>query len=245
MMSTDQIVNDQLLATGAIEDGSAYNVFDIPLFDGPSLLQLLLRFGFNLLICWIIIQVFYYKKSGRRDYYFTFLLFSVTIFLLIFLLDNVKLQMGFALGLFAIFGMIRYRTETVPIREMTYLFEIIGISVINGLAMTVSYAEIVVTNVLFLLVTWVLENNKVLKHTASKIILYDKIHNVVPEREKELIEDLKARTGLDILKVEVGNIDFLRDIAYLKIFYKPLNVELTSNASARQLKPEEFIPESF
>ena len=108
--------------------------------------------------------------------------------------------MGFALGLFAIFGMIRYRTETVPIREMTYLFEIIGISVINGLAMTVSYTEIAVTNVLFLLVTWILENNKILKHTASKIILYDKIQNVVPEREKELIEDLKARTGLNILR---------------------------------------------
>jgi len=245
MMNTDQILKDQLLSTGVVEDAANYNIFDIPLFDGPSLMQLLVRFGFNLLICWIIIQVFYYKKSGRRDYYFTFLLFSVTIFLLIFLLDNVKLQMGFALGLFAIFGMIRYRTETVPIREMTYLFEIIGISVINGLAMTVSYAEILVTNVLFLLVTWVLENNKVLKHTASKIILYDKIQNVVPEREKELIEDLKKRTGLEIHKVEVGNIDFLRDIAYIKIFYKPLNEELASNASSKQLKPENFKPESY
>jgi hypothetical protein len=245
MTLTDQNPMDQLLANVALEDTPTYNFFDIPIFDGPSLALLLIRFGFNLLICWIIIQVFYYKKSGRRDYYFTFLLFSVTIFLLIFLLDNVKLQMGFALGLFAIFGMIRYRTETVPIREMTYLFEIIGISVINGLAMTVSYTEIVVTNVLFLLVTWVLENNNVLKHTASKIILYDKIQNVVPEREKELIEDLKVRTGLEILKVEVGNIDFLRDVAYIKIFYKPLGEDIAAGASAKQLKPEEFKPENF
>lgn len=245
MTPTDQNPMGQLFAAGTLEDAPAYNFLDIPLFDGPSLMQLLIRFGFNLLICWIIIQFLYYKKSGRRDYYFTFLLFSVTIFLLIFLLDNVKLQMGFALGLFAIFGMIRYRTETVPIREMTYLFEIIGISVINGLAMTVSYTEIAVTNVLFLLVTWILENNKILKHTASKIILYDKIQNVVPEREKELIEDLKARTGLNIHKVEVGNIDFLRDIAYVKVFYKPLGEELTANASSKQLKPEDFKPESF
>lgn len=240
MMPSNQPPTDSLLTYGMVDDTPAVNLFDIPLFDGPSLAQLLIRFGFNLLICWIIIQFFYYKKSGRRDYYFTFLLFSVTIFLLIFLLDNVKLQMGFALGLFAIFGMIRYRTETVPIREMTYLFEIIGISVINGLAMTVSYTEIVVTNLLFVLVTWILENNNVLKHTASKVILYDKIQNVVPEREKELIDDLKARTGLDIHKVEVGNIDFLRDVAYVKVFYKPLGEELMTNASSKQLKPEDF-----
>ncbi len=245
MTSTDLLLKEQLLSTGTVQDVPNYNFLDIPLFDGPSLAQLLIRFGFNLLICWIIIQFFYYKKSERRDYYFTFLLFSVTIFLLIFLLDNVKLQMGFALGLFAIFGMIRYRTETVPIREMTYLFEIIGISVINGLAMTVSYSELFATNMLFLIVTWILENNKVLKHTAFKIVLYDKIQNVVPEREKELIEDLKNRTGLDIIKVEVGNIDFLRDVAYIKLFYKPNNNELTHNISSKQLKPENFKPENY
>src|SRR5574344_2388801 len=101
-------------------------------------------------------HMLYYRKSGRRDYYNTFLLFSVTIFLLIFLLDNVKLQMGFALGLFAIFGMIRYRTETVPIREMTYLFMIIGISVINGLATSVSYTELLTTNLIFIVMTWIM-----------------------------------------------------------------------------------------
>jgi len=90
-----------------------------------------------------------------------------------------------------------------------------------------------------------LENNKVLKHTASKIILYDKIQNVVPEREKELIDDLKARTGLEIQKVEVGNIDFLRDVAYIKVFYKPLNEVLASNVTSKELKPEEFNPESY
>ena len=121
-------------------------LFGIPWFDGPSLWQMLLRFALNLVVCWIIVGLLYYRKSKRRDYYFTYMLFSITIFFLIFLMDNVKVQIGFALGLFAIFGMIRYRTETVPIREMTYLFVVVGISVINGLAMTVSYVELFVTN---------------------------------------------------------------------------------------------------
>lgn len=212
----------------------------IPLFDAQSMLLLLLRFGFNTLVCWIIIHFFYYKKSIRRDYYTTFLLFSVTIFLLIFLLDNVKIQMGFALGLFAIFGMIRYRTETVPIREMTYLFMLIGISVINGLAMTVSYAELFITNAIFILVTWFLEYNRIIKHTAYKVILYEKIQLIVPDKETELIEDLKKRTGLNILKVEVGNIDFLRDVAYVKVYYKPANGELTTASKLSPLRPEDF-----
>lgn len=224
----------------SFSDKFSLDFLGIPLFDAQSLLLLLLRFSFNMLVCWVIIHFFYYKKSTRRDYYTTFLLFSVTIFLLIFLLDNVKIQMGFALGLFAIFGMIRYRTETVPIREMTYLFMLIGISVINGLAMSVSYAELVVTNLIFVLATWFVEYNKVIKHTAYKVILYEKIQLIVPAREKELLEDLKKRTGLDINKVEVGNIDFLRDVAYIKVYYTPVNGELASTTKLSPIKPEDF-----
>lgn len=194
-------------------------LFGIPLFEADSLWQLLMRFAFNFLVCWIIIRCFYYSKSKRKDYYFTFILFSVTIFLLIFLLDNVKLQIGFALGLFAIFGMIRYRTETVPIREMTYLFIIIGISVINGLAMTVSYMELIVTNALFIITVWIFENNRFLKHTSVKIIVYDKIDLIKEGRETDLLADIKERTGLDIIKIEVGSIDFLKDSAYIKVYY--------------------------
>ncbi|MDD4142049.1 MAG: DUF4956 domain-containing protein [Bacteroidales bacterium] len=189
------------------------------MFEADSLWQLLMRFAFNFLVCWIIIRCFYYSKSKRKDYYFTFILFSVTIFLLIFLLDNVKLQIGFALGLFAIFGMIRYRTETVPIREMTYLFIIIGISVINGLAMTVSYMELIVTNALFIITVWIFENNRFLKHTSVKIIVYDKIDLIKEGRETDLLADIKERTGLDIIKIEVGSIDFLKDSAYIKVYY--------------------------
>nr|WP_280746992.1 DUF4956 domain-containing protein [Parabacteroides sp. PF5-9] len=200
----------------------------VEVFDPTSFWMLLLRFAFNLLVCWIIIQFFYYRKSRRKDYYFTFMLFSVTIFLLLFLLESIPMQIGFALGLFAIFGMIRYRTETVQIREMTYLFVIIGISVVNGLSTAVPYASVIVANLLFILVTWVLESNKFLKHTSNKIILYEKIELIKPEKHQELLADLKERTGLDILKVEIGHIDFLRDTAYLKVYYKAKSDEINT-----------------
>lgn len=196
-------------------------LFGIPFFDGPSLWQLLFRFAINLLVCWLIIGRFYYRKSQRRDYYFTFMLFSITIFFLIFLMDNVKVQMGFALGLFAIFGMIRYRTESIPIREMTYLFVAIGISVINGLAMTVSYAELGITNLILVLAVWLFEFAKGRKRIETKIINYDKIDLIKEGREDELKADLVGRTGLDITNVEVGYINFLKDTAFLKVSYRP------------------------
>ncbi|MFZ4724690.1 MAG: DUF4956 domain-containing protein [Paludibacter sp.] len=192
----------------------------IPLFDNDALIQLFLRFGFNLLICWIIIRYFYYRKSGRRDFLVTFTLFSVTIFLLIFLLNSVKLQIGMGLGLFAIFGIIRYRTEQVSIREMTYLFVIIGISVINGLAMNMSYAVLLATNLIFIGAVALLESTILIKQTCSKIVLYEKIDLIKPDKSNELKADLENRTGLDILKIEVGHIDFLRDVAFLKVSYR-------------------------
>ncbi|MDR1814827.1 MAG: DUF4956 domain-containing protein [Tannerella sp.] len=200
----------------------------IEVFDATNFWMLLLRFGFNLLVCWIIIQFFYYRKSRRRDYYFTFMLFSVTIFLLLFLLQSIPMQIGFALGLFAIFGMIRYRTETVQIREMTYLFVVIGISVVNGLSMEVPYISVIAANLLFLLIIWALESTRFLRHTSTKIVLYEKIELVKPEKYDDLIADLKERTGLEITKVEVGHIDFLRDAAYLKVYYKATSDEINT-----------------
>ena len=194
----------------------------VPLYDMTSLWTLLVRFAFHFLVCWGIVRCFYYPKSRRNDYYFTFMLFAVTIFLLIIQMDNMKMAISFALGLFAIFGMIRYRTETLKVREMTYLFIIIGLSIINGLALTVSYLELGVTNLLFIIAIWLFESDIITKRrTESKIILYDKIENVKHGREEELIADLKERTGLDIIDVEVGHIDFLRDVAFVKVTYKP------------------------
>jgi hypothetical protein len=198
------------------------------LVDWNGLSELLIRFLLNTVVIGLIVRVFYYPKSKRRDYFFTFLLIAISVFLLIFLMGGVKLKIGFALGLFAIFGIIRYRTESVPIREMTYLFVIIAVSAINGLATSISYVELLATNLLFIISIWTLESNRMVKHVASKLVLYDNVNLISPEKEGELIEDLKKRTGLDILRVEVGAIDFSKDTVMVKIYYEPLTNEVNS-----------------
>lgn len=192
---------------------------DTPMVDLPSLSMMILRFVLNTFFVFILIQFFYYRKSRRVDYYFTFILISISIFFLIYLLGSVKIKVGMALGLFAIFGIIRYRTETVPVREMTYLFVIISLSVINAIAQNLSYAELLATNIIYISSVWVVESFRGLKHVSSKLILYDRVDNLHPQQRKELIEDLKERTGLKILKVEVGAINFMQDTVMLKIFY--------------------------
>lgn len=194
-------------------------LLDVPLVDTADTLQLLLHFVFNTIFTWYIIHLLYYPKSRRRDYYFTFMLISVSVFFLIFLLGGVKLKIGFALGLFAIFGIIRYRTESMPVREMTYLFVIIALSVINALAVTLSYTELLITNLIFILFIHISENNRWISHVSCKLILYDRIDLVLPERRAELIEDLQRRTGLTIVRIEIGAMDFLHDTAMLKIYY--------------------------
>ena len=196
--------------------------------DWNGLAELLIRFLLNTAVIALIVRVFYYPKSKRRDYFVTFILISISVFLLIFLMGGVKLKVGFALGLFAIFGIIRYRTESVPIREMTYLFLIIAVSAINGLATSISYLELLATNMLFLISIWAIESNRWVKHVASKLVMYDNINLVTPDRESELIEDLKKRTGLDVLRVEVGAIDFSKDTAIVKVYYEPLSNEINS-----------------
>ena len=193
----------------------------VPFFDGPGLWRMLILFGVNLLVCWIITHFFYYRKSRRGDYYFTYMLFSMAIFFILYLLQNMKVEVGIALGLFGIFSMIRYRTEQLPIREMTYLFVLIGISIINGAGMATSYVSFVSVNVLFILVVWVLEAVGMANRKAQKIITYEKIDLIKPDRREEVMADLRERTGLDIVKVQVGSIDFLRDTALLKVTYIP------------------------
>lgn len=196
-----------------------YELFGNSIVNVDGVVELLLRFGLNVLVTSIIIVWLYYSKSKRRDYVFTFTLISTTVFLLIFLLGSEKLQIGLALGLFAIFGIIRYRTDTVPIREMTYLFLIIGLSVINALAVSVSYVELLVTNGLFVLMTWLMEKTRIVSKSACKLIKYEKIDLVTPDKYNEMLEDIKKRTGLKISKCEVGYIDFLKDTALIKVYY--------------------------
>lgn len=192
---------------------------DLPLVDIADTWQLLLRCGFNTIITWCIIHFLYYPKSRRHDYYFTFMLISISVFFLIFLLGGVKLKIGFALGLFAIFGIIRYRTESMPVREMTYLFVLISISVINALAVTLSYAELVATNLIFVVFILLSENNRWIRHVSCKLVLYDRVDLILPGRQEELIENLRQRTGFSVEKVEIGAIDFLHDTVMLKVYY--------------------------
>lgn len=195
-------------------------LFNIKLVDFQDLGELIFRFLFNIGVVFIIIRYIYYPIRRRRDYLLTYALISTIIFLLCFLLDNVKLEIGFALGLFAIFGIIRYRTRQIPIKEMTYLFLVIGISVINALSnKKVSYAELIVTNLLVISVAFLLERVLLLRHESSKIINYEKIELIKPENRDKLKADLEARTGLEINRIQIGKIDFLKDSAKVMIYY--------------------------
>ena len=191
-----------------------------PVFDSQDFWKMVAKTIFNLIIITVIVRYIYYPVTKNKDYLFTYLLISLTVFLLCFLLDNVKLQLGFALGLFAIFGIIRYRTDPIAIKEMTYLFLVIGISVVNALAnKKISYAELVFANLLIVFVTFGMERLWLLKHETRKNIIYEKIELIKPEHEAELLADLKERTGIDIIRFEIRRIDFLRDIANIRIFY--------------------------
>ena len=188
--------------------------------DGPSLLNMLLRFALSMACVWVVVHLFYYRKSRRRDYYFTFLMIAVSIFMLIHLMDDSKMKIGAALGLFAVFGILRYRTEAIPIREMTYLFFIVAISVVNGMANKISVVELLVSNLIFIGAAALCESSWLVKQAASKYVKYDRLDLILPERKAELIQDLEQRLGVHVLSVEVGSVDFLRDTALLKVTYK-------------------------
>ncbi len=223
----------------ALEDEDIFDVqaiTDAMMTTGQSITELAIRFFLNLLVCWILVHCFYYRKSRRRDYYFTFMLFSSAMLMLLYIMGNVEVGVGLTLGLFAIFGVIRYRTETVPIREMTYLFVIIALAAMNGLAPLYrmvgagsndahyvlsggTLAIMLISNALVVCLIWVLESEKLMKHTSTKLVLYDRIDLIVPEKREELVADLEKRVGVKVDNLEVGHVDFLRDAAFIKIFY--------------------------
>ncbi len=223
MLQTD--FNSDIAARFGNVEEQTIDFLGMPFFDAPSLWRLLILFGINLLVCWTITHFFYYRKSKRRDYYFTYILFSTAIFFILYQLQNMKIEVGIALGLFGIFSMIRYRTEQLPIREMTYLFVLIAISIVNGAGMASSYATFIAVNLLFIAIIWILEAAGLSSRKAQKIITYEKIALIKPERREELLADLRERTGLDIVKVQVGSIDFLKDTAFLKVTYIPDDLE--------------------
>ena len=209
------------MTTIILQEPDKINLAEIEIIDLPSFLELVGRFALNMVVILILVRWLYYSTTKRKEYLFTYILISSLIFLLCYLLAGVKLQIGFALGLFAIFGIIRYRTSSIPIKEMTYLFLIIGVSIINALADTkTSVAEILFTNFVIIVITFCMEKIWLQKHELSKIIIYEKINLIKPENNQDLLNDLQERTGIrKIKRVEIGKIDFLKDTCTLQIFY--------------------------
>ena len=230
-------IQDDLSAFGNLDPADdmlldVQTITDAMMPTTQKISELGIRFAINLLVCWLLVHFFYYRKSRRRDYYFTFMIFSSAMLTLLYIMGNVEVGVGLTLGLFAIFGVIRYRTETVPIREMTYLFVIIALAAVNGLApifhlagghYVLSWGSVGVmalVNLLIVLLVWILESESLVKHTTTKLVLYDRIELIVPERREELIADLEKRLGVKIDNIEIGHVDFLRDAAYIKVFYR-------------------------
>lgn len=206
------------------------DIFDLTFFS-PDLYELLIRFGINMLFITIIIRYIYFRKTSNKDYLFTYYAISVISFMICFALKKLDIDTGMGLGLFAIFGIIRYRTDTVRIREMSYLFIAIGLSVINSLSgKQISILEIAFINGIVTLMVLGLEYWWLMKQETVKTIIYEKIENIKPENYHLLLEDLKTRTGLKITKAEVGKIDFLKDVAQVKIHFIP--VEQTDSYSS-------------
>ncbi len=190
------------------------------LFEQEDFIKLIVRFSVNVFFALIVIRSIFHNKYQNREYVFVYILFNVITFLICFLLRKVKMEMGFALGLFAVFGVLRYRTEAIKIKDMTYLFIVIGMAMINALAnKSISWAEILFANAGIVGVTYIVDKVWVLKEDAVRQVIYEKIELIKPERHEELLQDLKDRTGLNIHKFNVVDIDFLRDIARIEIHY--------------------------
>ena len=207
-------------ATDATEMATG-NLFDMPWLDPHSMGEMAMRFFFTLIVTLVMVYCLYYRRSKRREYFFTYILLSLSVFFLIYLLGSVKVKIGFALGLFAIFGILRYRTDTIPVREMTYMFSVIAISVVNALATNISVAELLFPNLVVLLATWLFERFVLSHNEVTKLVLYDRVELITAERRDDLITDLRKRLGEDVTRVSVGSVDFLKDSAILKVYYRP------------------------
>lgn len=198
---------------------------------------MLIRLFVCIVVNLIIVDRLYYKKSHRRDFYFTFMLISLAIFFLvffmIFVLEDMKAKtsIGIGIGLFGIFSIMRYRTDAMPVREMTYLFVIISLSVVNAIAASVSMAELLATNLIVVAAIWLCEHR--LKLEPSKLVQYDRLELIKPDRREDLKADLEMRLGLKVRKVEVGAIDMLRDMAVLRVYY---DADTVSNSVDDKMK---------
>jgi len=197
------------------------DVLDV-IYNHSDMVKLLFRFAINMTFITLLVRYVYYRKTANKDFLFTYYSISVIAFMICFALKKLEIHVGMGLGLFAIFGIIRYRTDTVRIREMSYLFVVIGLSVVNALAgKQISLVELLFINVTVTGVIAGLEYLWLMKQETIKTIIYEKIENIKPENYHLLKADLENRTGLKITRIEVGKIDFLRDTAQIKIHFLP------------------------
>ena len=206
------------------------NLIGLTLFDPQHSISLVIRFVINMIVVSVIARYLYYPRSHRRDYMFIFILMSMSIFLLVILMEGDGMNLGAAMGLFAIFGIMRFRTEAVPIREMTYLFMLIAVSVVNALGRAEYHPKadywdgfglvtIIFVNLIFLGMAWLFESSRLVSSNCSKYIKYDNIALIAPDKREELKADLEKRTGLKIERLEIGLVDFLKDACLIRIFY--------------------------
>ena len=187
----------------------------------PESISLIIRFSFNLLVAFIIIKLIYHRDYKGNDFVFTYFMFNSLIFFFAYLLANIDINMGFGFGMFAVFAILRYRTDPIPIKEMTYLFIVITIGVINALSKTdVSYTSLLFTNIALVVLTFILEKYWQNNLLIIRNVVYEKIENIKPENHHILLSDLKERTGLDIIRFEVRRTNFLRDTVNIRVFFK-------------------------
>ncbi len=222
------------------------------IFASGNLADFLLRYGLNLFMIVVLVRFIYYPRHKNKDFLFTFFLFNTVNFLICFLLSSLKLKLGFAFGLFAIFSILRYRTVSVPIREMGYFFICVTIGIINALAdintslndfvailpvkgffsaiynMEHSLFVLLIADAMILGMIIVLDRQLSLEHENWKEIVYERIDLIKPDTREQMIDDLKNRTGLPIHRVEIMKIDFLRDIARIRAFYLSAENETSS-----------------
>jgi hypothetical protein len=194
-------------------------IFGMRLFH-EDLWELLFKFGIDAIVLFVLIRIIYYPIHRKKENLFTYFVFNVLIFFLCILMNNVKLSMGFGFGLFAVFSIMRYRTEQLSVKDMTYLFAVITLAVINALvSKKVSLAELLFTNGMILVLVYVLAHVWLTRHEAMRQLIYERIELIKPEHRAQLFADLQQRLGIKVSRVEIGRIDLLRDTAQLRVFY--------------------------
>ncbi|MEI7582383.1 DUF4956 domain-containing protein [Runella sp.] len=194
-----------------------------------------IRLLIDVLTTTILVRFIYFRNYRRTDLFLTFFSFNLVIFLITYLLNKVQMSMGAAFGLFAVFSMLRYRTEGLSAKDMTYLFIVISMGLISAIIKG-SWDELGLVSSMILLSVWLLEGNLLMKRELTKIVHYDRIELILPERRNELLQDLQARTGLDVHRVEIQTMDFLKDSAMVMIFYYQTNTKNEKTKTALVLE---------